>query len=962
MASIAAVLRAYELGDGDIIYVDTGDYTIIQNIDITADDSGVEIRGPAELGNVALLDRANLISSTRVFELFNADDVTLANLEITGAYYGIYADSVSDSDGLTLENLIVRDNSQYGAYITTNSDQLTVTGGQYFGHGSSGIRLINNVDALIDGIEAFSNNTGVEATNANATTVIRNSEIHDNNFRGITAFSSTVENNVVYGHTGSNDVGISGGSRVTGNEVFGNWFGIDAGGALVDGNEVYANLSIGINATNTTADLVGNRVYSNPIGISVSGGAADLYSNLIYDNTNQGVVVSFNTNGIEIVNNTIYQSVGDALVFTSSGNANALVANNILWSDIGTILSVNANAQLGFQSDYNLFYRGSSSAANIGEWGSTSYADLAAWQGGSGQGSSSLDILPIDPLFLDIDGADNVFGEQGVSEGNGADDNFNLQAFSPAIDRANGYVAPFTDLLGRNRQDDPSTDPNGGIGFELFVEGDTGSSSFTTGGLAQNWRSPNQNQTYNLPFAFNFYGTDYNSVTVNTNGYLQFAGPNGTTTGANDNSLEVLQNNVRIAPLWDDLQTNVTGGDVFIDETVANQTTIRWQGNEQNSNTEVNFSVTLFDDGTFRFDYGNGNQNLSPTIGVSAGNGVTFVLSGYNGATSLTNANSVTWTPTEGLTYFDIGAYEFQGDSGDVTPPTGHRRGRPAVPAAAPPHWDSPACSWPSASHWTASARAARPTTSLSRPAATTHFDTGDDVAIAINPAYSFPETNLTLELLDGVLPDGEYRLTLSGTLAIFDTAGNPLDGNADGTGGDDFIYFLTVDRSNNTDPVADAQAVSVNEDDSILITLTGSDADAGDVLSFGITVSPDHGTLSGFDPVAGTVTYTPDADYNGPDNFTFQVDDGKTGTAEATGQPDRRSAQRCTDRDGPGHGRGARRTSRADRAERQRRRDVGRRSDLHHHHAARRRQPGAGGQQRLRVHRQPRLHRPGQL
>ena len=64
------------------------------------------------------------------------------------------------------------------------------------------------------------------------------------------------------------------------------------------------------------------------------------------------------------------------------------------------------------------------------------------------------------------------------------------------------------------------------------------------------------------------------------------------------------------------------------------------------------------------------------------------------------------------------------------------------------------------------------------------------------SPRYSFPETTVTLDLPAGALPDGEYRLTLSGTLAIYDTAGNPLDGNADGTGGDDFVRFFTIDRS----------------------------------------------------------------------------------------------------------------------------------------------------------------------
>jgi len=36
----------------------------------------------------------------------------------------------------------------------------------------------------------------------------------------------------------------------------------------------------------------------------------------------------------------------------------------------------------------------------------------------------------------------------------------------------------------------------------------------------------------------------------------------------------------------------------------------------------------------------------------------------------LTNANSLKWTADDELSYFDIGAFELQGDSADGTPPT----------------------------------------------------------------------------------------------------------------------------------------------------------------------------------------------------------------------------------------------------------------------------------------------------
>jgi PKD repeat protein len=161
-------------------------------------------------------------------------------------------------------------------------------------------------------------------------------------------------------------------------------------------------------------------------------------------------------------------------------------------------------------------------------------------------------------------------------------------------------------------------------------------------------------------------------------------------------------------------------------------------------------------------------------------------------------------------------------------------------------------------------------------------LDTLDDVRIGVTPAYSFPETDLSLQFNGGVLGDGLYRLRISGTLAVYDTAGNALDGDNDGFAGGDYQHVFTVDRSANNAPVANAQTVDVQEDGSLIITLTGSDPD-GDALNYSLASQPLHGTLVGFDPVTRQVTYIAAPDYWGPDSFQFQVDDGKLGVALAT-------------------------------------------------------------------------------
>ncbi len=82
-----------------------------------------------------------------------------------------------------------------------------------------------------------------------------------------------------------------------------------------------------------------------------------------------------------------------------------------------------------------------------------------------------------------------------------------------------------------------------------------------------------------------------------------------------------------------------------------------------------------------------------------------------------------------------------------------------------------------------------------------------------------------------------------------------------------------------NDPPAANPQSVATPEDTPRSITLTGSDPD-GDPLSFAIGTPPAHGTLTGTPP---NVTYTPAADYTGPDSFTFTVNDGTVTSAPAT-------------------------------------------------------------------------------
>ena len=90
----------------------------------------------------------------------------------------------------------------------------------------------------------------------------------------------------------------------------------------------------------------------------------------------------------------------------------------------------------------------------------------------------------------------------------------------------------------------------------------------------------------------------------------------------------------------------------------------------------------------------------------------------------------------------------------------------------------------------------------------------------------------------------------------------------------------ITVNRVNSP-PTATPQNLTLDQNTSQAIVLTGNgnDPEVTQVLTFAIPSGPSHGTLGGFDPATGAVTYTPAADYSGADSFTFTVtDDAQAG------------------------------------------------------------------------------------
>ncbi|MEO1491120.1 MAG: tandem-95 repeat protein [Pseudomonadota bacterium] len=126
----------------------------------------------------------------------------------------------------------------------------------------------------------------------------------------------------------------------------------------------------------------------------------------------------------------------------------------------------------------------------------------------------------------------------------------------------------------------------------------------------------------------------------------------------------------------------------------------------------------------------------------------------------------------------------------------------------------------------------------------------------------------------DGTLtytPDADFNGSDSFTYTV-------SDGNV---GTDTATVNVTVNPVNDA-PVAADDTASTDEDTAVVISVLDNDTDIdGDTLSvLGVSQGTNGATVRNGD---GTVTYTPDADFNGTDTFTYIVSDGNGGTDAAT-------------------------------------------------------------------------------
>jgi large repetitive protein len=256
---------------------------------------------------------------------------------------------------------------------------------------------------------------------------------------------------------------------------------------------------------------------------------------------------------------------------------------------------------------------------------------------------------------------------------------------------------------------------------------------------------------------------------------------------------------------------------------------ITLQGTDADSNT-LSFSIVS----------GPGHGSLGAIGSVTCGSG--------------TCSAAVTYTPAPNYNGSD--SFTFKVNDGTVDSPSA------LVSIAVNPVNDAPTCTTPQSD-----------TTSEDTPKSITMVCTdvdGDPLTYSIVSGPSHGSLSSGTSGTRTYTPDANYNGSDSFTFKA-------NDGSADSNVA---TFDLTITAANDAPSCATPQSDTTAEDTSKSITMVCTDPDV-DGLTYNIVSGPSHGSLSS--GTSGTRTYTPDANYNGSDSFTFKANDGSADSNVAT-------------------------------------------------------------------------------
>ncbi|MCA9139068.1 MAG: cadherin repeat domain-containing protein, partial [Planctomycetales bacterium] len=397
-------------------------------------------------------------------------------------------------------------------------------------------------------------------------------------------------------------------------------------------------------------------------------------------------------------------------------------------------------------------------------------------------------------------------------EDHSRDDNWSLGKTSPAIDSAHSWHALSTDAIGSVRLNDPATPDSGS---NDYVQLTPVSDPFVSSGTAMDWHAgyPDYTWQYTLPFGFPFFDQTYTTVTISSGGLIQFDGY--SSMAWDETAIQRFPDASRITAFWDNLRTDGSDDDIFIDESIADQVTIRWDATHVTDGTDVDFSVTLYSSGEFTFHYGS-DVTTSPVAGYANSDLGRAYVSVLDESQTFAANQSIEFVLRPG--HVDIGALEFRGSSDDIVAPVvastfpGEIGQQQSISALI----DSIRVLFSEeVNYFDAGSFAAY---ELREAGANGTFGDGDDVVYQLVPKFQLgdsfvdlqivfvqgapaqgplPESSMPATPVD-YLPEGNYQFFIQSDLTggVRDTAGLLIDGDGNGAAGGAYqrefeIYFL---------------------------------------------------------------------------------------------------------------------------------------------------------------------------
>jgi len=221
-ANLLALLRSYDLGGGDTVFVDSGDYVHVRNVVISGevgrgDDEGARFTGPTDVAKVARIDRANTGSFATTIDVSDGDFVTLERLTLTGGHKGLWVRS--GSTNFTGRDLVVTNNAADGILIESDSVGTVVGRLTATGNAGTGISIATPIATLSDSVASNNGQYGIYLSNTGATRLEANTVagnrygIYASNTYPYTWADATV--------IGNPDLALGRGNRITGNAEYG---------------------------------------------------------------------------------------------------------------------------------------------------------------------------------------------------------------------------------------------------------------------------------------------------------------------------------------------------------------------------------------------------------------------------------------------------------------------------------------------------------------------------------------------------------------------------------------------------------------------------------------------------------------------------------------------------------------------------------------------------------------------